>query len=330
VPDKVPPVLLRLPSPAIVLAADWAGKRKKRSVWIADIVERTIRRCHTPDGWTLRSLLRDATKLEHRGSVLVAVDAVIGVPAAYFARRGEIPGWEGSVNFIHWLAVAARSPQFFEACKEASAWSLTQPFFAIPKGAGARRDFVGAAGFDFLRRIDRCTKANPLFVVNGIPGTVGSATREIWRELSELLQPERAFRVWPFEGRIEKLLDEAPVVLAEMYPRLTYEMAIDPALRPPWSKKTHKACRSAWVEALRNAPWITEEGVTIADLQYAIATEDDFDALFTAAALLRRILEGAPLAAEPIDPIAEGGILLYESIASPDVGFPKLPLPARK
>ena len=235
---------------------------------------------------------------------------MIGVPAPYFARRAEIAGWEGTRSFVDWLPVAARSPQFFENCRDASAWSLARPFFAIPKGEGGRQAFGAAAGFDFLRRVDRLTKANPLFAVSGIPGTVGSATREIWRELAALLEPRRRFRVWPFEGSLEELLAGAPVVLAEMYPRVTYDVATDPEMRPVRIKKTDGDSRRVWIEALRKARWIAREGVAIADVPFAIASEDDFDALFTAAALLRRILGDGPLAGEPIDPIAEGGILL--------------------
>ena len=51
----------------------------------------------------------------------------------------------------------------------------------------------------FLREIDRRTGAKPIFAVSGIPGTVRSGIRALWRELAPLLREERDFSVWPFE-----------------------------------------------------------------------------------------------------------------------------------
>ncbi len=57
-------------------------------------------------------------------------------------------------------------------------------------------------------------------------------------------------------------------------------------------------------------PWVHRHRVTLRDTDEAIASEDSFDALLTAAALLRCTIEGWPVAElgpGPVDP--EGAIL---------------------
>jgi hypothetical protein len=46
----------------------------------------------------------------------------------------------------------------------------------------------------------------------------------------------------------------------------------------------------------------------------ALSNDDDFDALFAAAALLRCVLENVPLAADLVDRRSEGGILGTEAV----------------
>ena len=62
---------------------------------------------------------------------------------------------------------------------------------------------------------------------------------------------------------------------------------------------------------LSRAEWVFANDVDLGDLDAARADEDNFDALFTAAAVLRCQLEDRPLAdREWIDPVAEGSMLL--------------------
>lgn len=296
--------------PGVILSADWAKEGKKRSVWAADVRARTICQCIMPGGWTLCSLLEEADRQVSRGPVLVAVDAALGVPSAYFSRRGEVVGWERASNFVEWLPLAAELPGFFKETRDPAGWSLVHPFFAVPKGRGSLGAFRQAARFDLLRGIERSSRANSLFIVSGIPGSVGCGTRELWRELSKMLESERPFRVWPFEGDLESSLREKGIVLAEMYPRVTYAIAMSPDLPAAPMKKTDRDVRSVWTAALKRAEWIRRSGVRLADLSAAIASEDDFDALFAVAALFRCVLEDLPLTTDAaVDDVAEGGIL---------------------
>ena len=57
-------------------------------------------------------------------------------------------------------------------------------------------------------------------------------------------------------------------------------------------------------------PWLAKRGVRLSDQGRAIENEDDFNAMMTAAALLRVVLEGLPVSDPSLDdPVAEGGIL---------------------
>jgi hypothetical protein len=77
--------------------------------------------------------------------------------------------------------------------------------------------------------------------------------------------------------------------------------------------KSDRESRKAAVERLRAQSWVRECGVTFEDADGDILTEDSFDALLSAAALLRCALEGTPLGWSGADPF-EGGILALDSL----------------
>ena len=124
------------------------------------------------------------------------------------------------------------------------------------------------AGFDFLRDVDRRCRGNPVFIVSGIPGSVGSASRALWRELAPMLESDRSFRVWPFEGDLAQLLREAPTTIAEMYPRIAYAIAVaptPPTRREAPRKKGEASVREMWVSRFRASQWLKRFSVTILD-----------------------------------------------------------------
>ena len=86
------------------------------------------------------------------------------------------------------------------------------------------------------RRIDRITGAKAVFIKSGIPGSVGSAACALWQELAPRLTASRGFKVWPFEGDLQVLLESSPIVVGEIYPRAAYATAlldVPPASRAP-------------------------------------------------------------------------------------------------
>ena len=123
----------------------------------------------------------------------------------------------------------------------------------------------------------------------------------------------RDFSVWPFESESDSPGDAGEVVLCEAYPRLAYAAALADALPAPalaWAK-SHEPARAEGCERLRRAGWIREHGVRLCDVERARTNEDDFDALFTAVAVLRCLVEDRPLVSDAwVDRVAEGSMLL--------------------
>ena len=301
----------RCPPPFEIVSVDWGKERSKRAAYAARFRERrwTIARAEAPaGGWTLEALLALARRLAHESGrpALLGIDAVLGVPAL-FARAA------GARSFLELLARLARGGGLERESASARSWACEQPFFRVPAGRGSLTRFLDAAGGrgGALRQIERRTGAKPVFALSGIPGTVGSGSRALWRELGPLLAAgARDFRIWPFEGELQGE-PSAPVVLAEVYPRASYAIALAEAwpTRPTAIAKTRKEQRVRALRALARASWIAKSDVSLPDLAAARASEDDFDALLTAAALVRHFAERRPLSCWLVDPLLEGGIL---------------------
>ena len=295
------------------VSADWSKSSDSRSVYISRMAQRSIERAKDPtSGWSLESLLNLAESIARDGPVLVGVDVVLGVSKGYWEefhqehnRRFE--------HFIEWLKGFEPGDSFFETTLDPDEWNPDRPWFAVQKGPGGLKKFTDQVSDGMLRRIDRAARAKPVFAVSGIPGTVGSATREFWRELAPRLTTSRCFAVWPFEGRLSELFPHYPVVLAETYPRLAYGAALAGAL--PIGiialAKNNRDHRNLACDCLARSEWVATHEVHLGDLGPARADADDFDAFFTAAALLRCQLDGILL----VDPkkicgTVEGSMLL--------------------
>ncbi len=290
-----------------ILCADWAKGPAKRAVCHADVQARRIDLIERFP-WTLRTLL-DVAKNELDGPVLVGIDAVIGVPESYLRQA---PGWREGMTFLDWLPTTAMLPHFFDEVKEATQLSADRPFFAVPAGKGSLGAFKQVASWALWRRVETSLGGNSVFIVYGIPGTVGSASRELWRELRELLpDPERGFRVWPFEGDLDAADRGDDVVLAEGYPKAAYGAALASSLpaAPRGLAKNQRKVRGAAYEELRLAQWVEAYNVQLPETEAVVSDDDRFDATMMATAWLRCVLAGQPLVAQPIDRIAEGGIV---------------------
>jgi hypothetical protein len=257
----------------------------------------------------------EAERWTSTGPVLAAFDAPL-VSRSYLTALGRLHA-ALMETFLDLLTRARSMPRFYDATTVARDWIVERPFFSVPAGDGGLGTYVDAAarlGVELYRQIDRMTGAKAVFIKSGIPGSVGSAACALWQELASELTTHRTFKVWPFEGGLQDLLQSTSVVVAEMYPRAAYATALLDA--PPTSRapmvvaQTDAGVRREAIATLRAAPWVGSLGVELGDLAHAEANEDDFDACVTAAALLRCVLEGAPLCPAQLKSAAsEGGML---------------------
>ena len=297
------------------VSADWSKDAGKRSVHVAMPRTRCIRRTKSTD-WSLAALLELARELkEETGPVLLGMDSALGVPVGYWRMvQQEAAGGRPPRHFLDWLAGIDPESDFFREVRSPDDWRTGRPFFAVQPREGGKTAFTRKVAGNMLRRIDEATGAKPLFAVSGMPGTVGSATRALWRELIPLLkESNRDFAVWPFEGALPALLADKRIVLAETYPGLAYAAALDEPLpaRRMRVAKTKREEREYFCDRLAKAAWVREHGVCLGDLGPARADDDTFDSHMTAAAVLRCVLEGRQLcASEWIDNEAEGAMLL--------------------
>ncbi len=293
------------------ISADWSGQAQKRAVWVADLRGKRLFRPETAGQWSLDALLELARSLA--GRVLVGIDVGFGVSRAYWKLVVKNCPDSPPGNFVQWLSGLDVDGEFFTTITNADHWRVGQPWFAVPRGAGSLTAFVRRMGDGLRRELAVKTGAKPIFIVSGIPGTVGSGTRAIWRELIPLLRVPRDFALWPFEGDASLNHPEHKILLAETYPSLAYAAALAEELpaAPVRVAKTRAGMRGDACDLLGNALWVRKHRVDIGDLEPARASEDHFDALFTAAAVLRCAVEGLPIVFPRwIDAEVEGSMLL--------------------
>jgi hypothetical protein len=108
-------------------------------------------------------------------------------------------------------------------------------------------------------------------------------------------------------------------VIAEIYPKACYGIALAESLPAPLRRiaKTKEHARRDAIEALRNSQWLARQRLKITNFDAAMANEDDFDALLSAAALTRMFLEKAPFESpETVDDVAEGSVLGAASLTT--------------
>lgn len=291
------------------ISADWSKCPSKRSVYVADMRKMCIRKA-VDTSWDVGALLNLAKELSGNGRVLVGVDVVLGVPADYWRMVRE--RWPRTPkNFVDWLGNLDPSGEFFETVHCPTEWRIERPWFEVAKGEGGRTSFTNKVEGRMLREIDAATQAKPVFAVAGIPGTVGSGTRDFWKGLIPHLRRDKRFGVWPFEGCLPSLLKLHEVVLCETYPALAYAAALADELPPGRPAKTKRPWRDCVCDRLAKVYGTKVLG----PLDAPRANEDDFDAHVTAVAVLRCIRDGREIASpEWIDPTAEGSMLLAGAV----------------
>ena len=303
-----------------IIAVDWAKGAAKRSAYQARLDTRTISRLAI-DG-SLAQLVNHASSL--KTPALIGIDAAIGFPIASWKRLSKDSDIQPG-HFIDYLLDVSLQSRFFDPVTKPEAWSPERPFIRPPAGKWSLKAFVEASDGGLYRKIDSTLNGNSIFVTSGLPGSVGSGTRALWQELVALGR-RTSFSVWPFHGSLNTLLQGGKPVIAEIYPKACYGIALAESLPAPLLTiaKTRQSARHDTLARMLASHWVEHERIVIEDLESAIASEDDFDALVSAAALMRLFLENAPLeSTQAIETKIEGGVLGAASLTTSTQRVPR-------
>lgn len=331
--------------PHLVVHADWSVDARKR--WMAVAVRQ-------PDGGYLAgspepvgpvdSLIDRLIARAGGGRVMLGLDVVLGLPAAYADRIG-------ARDFREAIARIAGDPDWAGALDPATTLdevSLLRPFFPrraglFPRLAGSRSTGagqggpaalaarLGLGGPDDLRRIcDHATTARraaaPLFWTMG-PAQVGRAAAHAWRHL---LVPaaghgdtdaQTRLGLWPFDGPLDSLLASHAVTLVEAYPA---EFQRHLGVRMGRMAGNGRGSKRNRDDRAANAPMLIEAGRRMGltlniDLMAEIgdgfgdvaAGEDRFDAVIGMMGMLQVLAGDRPTGEPRVAPVVtvEGWIL---------------------
>ena len=267
-----------------ILCADWGKEPGKRRVWEiranTNILRPATERCDT----SLNCIVQYGKKLD--GPVLLGIDAAIGAPAHVVERfrQGENKPQANFFEWIQWLFIHGQPDMPVSLPED---WSYARPFISIPPGKGSKKAFPDN-GIKLNRDSEAGLGANSSMIVSGIPGTVGSGSRELWRELTSLEnnQKREGFSIWPYDGSLNQLLVNQSVVLAEIYPKACYGIALSDSLptKVLGISKTKSASRAIAIKKLEGKAF---HGLEIGCIENCYSSEDDFDAMISAVALYR-------------------------------------------
>lgn len=248
--------------PDRIAHADWGTAPAKRVVASAELQDGGYR-AHAPLIFGNSGRLLDDMGLDSRlGTTLLGFDFPIGLSRAYAAHAG-------ADRYVSWLRSLPDDTTLFNVAADIADVSPARPFFPqnlTVKSPGIKSQFREALGLsagDVLRRCDRkhCTRnaASEMFWCLGARG-VGKATVAGWRDTLRpaLLDPNRRFSGWPFDGQLADLLATSDAVLVETYPADSY-LQLGLSIGRPGASKTRQADRCADATALLD--WCAKHAV---------------------------------------------------------------------
>ena len=301
-----------------IVCADWSKDPRRRAAYVADVEQRRIRRLLAPP-FDLTALLARVGEVARDGRTIVAIDAPLGAPRSMIAATRPIHRLSPETGFREWLAAIAAHPDFFTPGVGDGPWSATRPFVRVRAGRGSLAMLfaaIRARGVEPFRDVDRATQAKSPFVVSGLPGSVGSSVIDLWPVIAATIGDGRgSIGLWPSADL--GLDSDGPPLLAEIYPRAVYALALSP--EPPDKRarlkidKGRACCRAAAASKGLASAWVRDHGVKIEDVDPETIDEDAFDAMMSASALLRCAIEGSSLGYSNADRF-EGGILGLDSL----------------
>jgi hypothetical protein len=216
-----------LQAPALVAHADWSIDPRKRAI---------ARAMRTADGsyialapepvsdlGDLFARLKAAAGIGE--TAFIGFDFPLGVPMAY-AKSARID------RFMTVLPKFGRGAwkHFYDPANTEDEISPRRPFYPNRPGGTRRQQLIDGLKLsdadDLYRQCDHPTvlraSANPMFWTLGAQ-QVGKAAISGWRDLiAPGLRQDPALHVWPFDGRLTKLLTRPGITIAETYPGEVY------------------------------------------------------------------------------------------------------------
>jgi hypothetical protein len=222
------------------------------------------------------------SEIGSEGCALVGFDFPIGVPERYASAAGI----EKFKSFLLELGTGAWA-DFFTVSRTSSEISMHRPFYPCKPGGTKQLHLLAALGLqdigDLRRQCERKQNgrraACALFWTLGA-NQVGKGAIVGWRDvLAPALHGDKNVALWPFDGRLEELLEPGKIVIAETYPAECYGWFFSEPLRGKGKLGVRRGV------GMRLLGWASNTGVELeAALQEEIEAgfpdgDDAFDAV---------------------------------------------------
>lgn len=309
--------------PELVVHCDWSKDPRKR--WMARGLlsggDYTAGAAE-PVGSIEDLLYRLRSSVGRSATVVVGFDFPIGIPIAYAALAGA----RDFKDFLRRLGEAEWT-QFYDVARTAEEISIQRPFYPLASiGAPRRTSLVNGLGLDHpsqlyrlceRRHAERRNSACPLFWTLG-PNQVGRAAIAGWKDILSpaVAHADNNIRLWPFDGTLSELVDEAGVVIAETYPGEVYgHLGVQFSNRESKTKQADRQQKADQLISWANRRSLDLDTNLATQIQLGFGTgegdDDAFDAVIGLFGMLDVILGRRPEGCHP-DPAAarvEGWIL---------------------
>jgi hypothetical protein len=264
------------------IGADWSVVPNRRAAWAADLENDTIFPCeHVLHDF--EALLAWVETLPQPSVIMI--DAGLGITRELAAAND----WDSRCSsFAELLRKGLLSFSFLDPVTRLQEWTPHHPFIHLPAGQGSFSVLKKKAEGTLFRSFEPALGAKPLFILSGIPGCVGGASRNLWISLQGLFN-SRNMSLWPFDGNWEQCLQKSNIVICEAYPKLAYQIA--PAANFPVPLKASRKRDERWrrnqIAHLMSTPFGLNTDLCLRDLEHACDSEDSFDALMLVLSALR-------------------------------------------
>ena len=269
-------------NPFHIICIDWSKHAHKRRIWWRPAGTQSIEPLAL-EGTNLIDVLEYFES--EKNPVLVGIDAAIGAPRQVLTQfsAGERINNAGFFQWMNWLFDYGYPDEPVTSPED---WHYSRPFIHVPPGKGSKSAFTHY-GIPLHRTVEAGLNSNSPLIVSGIPGTVGSGSRELWRQIWESkIRQVSNVAVWPYDGELANLLKNTQFVLAEIYPKACYGIALSDSLPSPLIAlaKTKQPTREKTVQQILDKYSNT---LQIENIDQCRNNEDDFDAMISTLALHR-------------------------------------------